>query len=337
MKQKTARAPALRWGFVGTGMIAHAMAQAIALTPMAKLTASSSRNMSSAREFADRYGATAAFDDWQKLCESDDVDAVYVATPTSVREEISIHAAHAGKHVLAEKPFASADSVKRITTACKENDVAFMDGTHFVHHPRTHTLKREALNTTGRPWSIASAFQFNLPDRGNIRYNPALEPMGAIGDAGWYNMRAAVEYLAPEAEIVSVFCVLRRDPATGAAVGGSGVIQLDDESTTTWNCGFDSGADVTDLLITGPTGIISVDNFLGQDADHSASYIYRSGGGPDARSETRRIESTQPGAALMFEEVAAIAADATRRNDYTVATLRTQQLLDACWKSAIAE
>ena len=335
MRDKTAKAHALRWGFVGTGMIAHAMAQAIALTPMARLTASSSRKMSSAREFADSYGATAAFDDWQKLCDSDDVDAIYVATPTSVREDISVYAARAGKHVLAEKPFASADSVKRIVAACQENDVAFMDGTHFVHHPRTHTLKREALNTTGRPWSIASAFQFNLPDRGNIRYNPALEPMGAIGDAGWYNMRAAVEYLAPDAEVSSVSCVLRRDQATGAAISGSGVIQLDDDSTSTWNCGFDSGADVTDLIITGPTGVINVDNFLGQDADHSASYLYRSGGGAGATSETRRIESRQPGAALMFEEFAAIAADATRRDEYAAATLRTQQLLDACWESAI--
>jgi len=328
-------APVLRWGFVGTGMIANSMARIVASTPLAKLVASSSRRISSARSFAERYGADLAFDDWRKLCESKEVDAIYVATPTSVREEISVYAARSGKHVLAEKPFASADSVRRIVAACKENDVAFMDGTHFVHHPRTHAIRREMASNTGRPWSVASAFQFNLSDRGNIRYNPELEPMGAIGDAGWYNMRAAVEYLAPGLTALSASCMLRRDPETGAAIGGSGLVVFDDDSTTTWNCGFDSGGVVMDLRITGAAGVINIDDFLSQSPDHSASYLYRRGGwGPDAIRETRTVESSQPGSALMFENFAAIAADAERRDHYAAATLRTQQLLDACWEEA---
>ena len=329
--------PALRWGFVGTGMIANSMAGIVASTPAAELVASSSRRISSAREFAARYDAALAFDDWRRLCESDEVDAIYVATPTSVREEISVYAARSGKHVLAEKPFASADSVRRIVEACTDNNVAFMDGTHFVHHPRTHAIQGKAPELTGRPWSVASAFQFNLSDRGNIRYNPELEPMGAIGDAGWYNMRAAVEYLAPGVTATSISAELRRDPETGAAIGGSGIIRFDDDATSTWNCGFDSGAVVMDLRITGPAGVISIDDFLSQAPDHSASYLYRRGGwGPDAVKETRRIESPHPGAALMFEGFAAIAADAGLREHYATATLRTQQLLDACWASAVA-
>jgi predicted dehydrogenase len=330
--------PALRWGFVGTGGIANLIARHIATTPLARLTASSSRTMSSAREFADRHGAALAFDNWKALCDSDQVDAVYVATPTSVREEISTYAARAGKHVLAEKPFASAKSVRRIVAACRDNDVAFMDGTHFVHHPRTRMLKREALMNTGKPSSLDSAFQFALPDRGNIRYRPELEPMGAIGDAGWYNMRAAVEYLRPEATARSVNAVVRRDGTSGAIVAGAGVIQFDDGSTTTWNCGFDTGASVMTLRVTGPDGVISLDNFLHEDADHSASYHYRKEGSePDAGQELRRIESHQSSVAAMFETFAAIAADASLRNDYATATLRTQTLLDACWESSELE
>ena len=325
--------PALRWGIVGTGGIANLIARHIATTPLAGLSASSSRTMSSAREFANRHGAEFAFNDWKALCESDEVDAVYVATPTSVREEISIYAARAGKHVLAEKPFASAESVQRIVAACRDNDVAFMDGTHFVHHPRTHTLKREALINTGKPLSLDSAFQFALPDRGNIRYNPELEPMGAIGDAGWYNMRAAVEYLAPGATVRSVNAVLRRDDASGAAIAGAGVIQFNDGTTTTWNCGFDSGASVMELRVTGTNGVVSIENFLHEDADHSGSYYYRKAE-PEAVNEVRRIESHLSSVASMFERFAAIAADATLRDYYATATLRTQALLDACWESA---
>ena len=64
------------------------MAKHIATTPLAMLTAVSSRRMTTAREFADLHGIALAFDDWQDLCAADGVDAIYVATPTSVREEI---------------------------------------------------------------------------------------------------------------------------------------------------------------------------------------------------------------------------------------------------------
>ena len=335
MRKKATKAPVLRWGFVGTGGIANAMAGIVATVPLAELRAVSSRRTMSANEFADRYDVALRFDDWRAMLDSDDIDAVYVATPTSVREEISIAAADAGKHVLAEKPFASAASVKRIIEACRKNDVAFMDGTHFVHHPRHHSIKNGMAELVGNPWSVASAFQFDLQNRGDIRYNMELEPMGAIGDAGWYNMRAALEYLSKDAAPVFVEAVLRRDEEKGAVVSGSGVIQFTDGSTTTWNCGFDSGALVMDLCITGLDGVINIDNFLGQDEDGSATYLYKQGSwGPDVVREVRRVDSVLPGAALMFENFALIAANAELREDFAWATLHTQKLLDACWESA---
>ena len=188
----------------------------------------------------------------------------------------------------------------------------------------------------GKPWSVDSAFQFNLADRSNIRYNPALEPMGAIGDAGWYNMRAAVEYLSPDAELQTTSAFLRRDEQTGAAIGGSGVLAFADGSASTWNCGFDSGAVIMDLRISGTIGSINIDDFLGQDPDNSAQYLYRKGGwGPGAVRESVRIESSLSGAALMFEDFAAAVADATSREQWTRATERTQALLDAVWQSAL--
>ena len=98
-----------------------------------------------------------------------------------------------------------------------------MDGTHFVHHPRTTSIQSRMTDQIGTPWSVDSAFQFSLPDRSNIRYDPNLEPMGAIGDAGWYNMRAAVEYLSPDVVLDTVSSHLRRDPETGAAISGTSI------------------------------------------------------------------------------------------------------------------
>lgn len=326
----------VRWGFIGTGEIANSMAHTVTLTPRAKLVAVSSRRLESAKSFAKKHGANLAFDAWAEMLTSDEIDAIYVATPTSVREEISVAAAQAGKHVLAEKPFASLLSMRNIIAACRDNNVGFMDGTHFVHHPRTHQIRKQKADAIGWAWSVASAFQFNLADKGNIRYNPEFEPMGAVGDAGWYNMRAAVEYLAPDARLQSADAHLRRDNETGAVVSGSGVLRFTDGSTSTWNCGFDSGAVVMDLRISGTRGCLSLDDFLGESSDGSADYLHRvDGWGPDSRSSIVEVDSSLPGSALMFENFAAIVAEPSLREQWANASIRTQTLLDAVWRSAI--
>lgn len=326
----------LRWGFVGTGGIANSMARVLARFPVAKLAAVSSRRQSSADEFAGRYDAERAFDSWQDMVQWDGIDAVYVATPTSVREEIAVAAARAGKHVLAEKPFASLPSVQRIAAACREHGVALLDGTHFNHHPRTQAVIDRIHAGPDRPWSVASAFQFNLPDKSNIRFNPELEPMGALGDAGWYNMRAAATYLNPEAKLTNAQAYLRRDGETSAVAAASGVLTFDDGSTSTWNCGFDSGAVVMDLRITSAAGVLRIDNFLGQNPDASADYRWQSGGwGPNAVDDTVSIESEYPGPALMFRKVGLLATDAAAREASIDLSERTQALLDASWRAGL--
>lgn len=329
------KAPArqLRWGIVGTGGIANSMASMIQLADHAEIGAVSSRKMDSAQEFAARHQAPMAFDSWKQMCQSNGVDAIYVATPTSVREEICIEAANQGKHVLGEKPFASLESVKRITAACRSNGVGFMDGTHFVHHPRTAHINRVTQEKVGWPWSIASAFQFSLTDKGNIRYNTNLEPYGAIGDAGWYNMKVAVEFSTPGIEIKTVEAFLRRDKDTGAAVSGSGVIVFDDGSTTTWNCGFDSGAGIMDLRISGANGVIKLDDFLSvRPSDQPADYEYR-----QAWDDTERVEVASPkrGAALMFEDFANMIGNPELIEASIRSTEKTQRWLDAIWESAL--
>jgi predicted dehydrogenase len=329
--EKSART--LRWGVVGTGGIANSMAPMIKRADHAGLSAVSSRKMASAESFASKHNVPKTFDSWAEMCQWDGVDAIYVATPTSVREEICIAAANHGKHVLGEKPFANLDSVKRIAAACRSNGVGFMDGTHFVHHPRTRHIKAVTREKLGWPWSIDSAFQFSLMDKKNIRYNTTLEPYGAIGDAGWYNMKAAVEFSTPGIEIETVEAFIRRDEETGAAISGSGVIVFNDGSTTTWNCGFESGAGIMDLRISGDKGVIKLDDFLGaRPADQVADYEYHQGW---RGTEIVEVASTKRGAALMFEDFAIMVENPDLLEASIRSTEKTQQWLDAIWNSAI--
>jgi len=326
----------LRWGIVGTGGIANYMAPMMRLAARAELAAVASRKIETAQQFATRHGIPRAFGSWSQMLASNSVDAVYVATPTSVREEVCLMAAANGKHVLGEKPFANLPSLRRITSACRKKGVGFMDGTHFVHHPRTSRIKTTMREQIGWPWSIDSAFQFSSPGADNIRMDPDLEPYGAIGDAGWYNMRAAVEYTAPGVKIVGVDAYVRRDKKSKAVITGSGVIAFNDGSTTTWNCGFDAGALNMDLRMSGAGGQFSLHDFVQSEGDGFAAYDYRKGEfGDSGTLERIKVPSAKPAAALMFENFAAMVGKPDRFEASVAASERTQEWLDASWTRAI--
>jgi predicted dehydrogenase len=328
----------LRWGVVGTGGIANGMARMIQQAAGAELAAVASRKMETAKEFATKHGIPGVYDSWSKMIASKAIDAVYVATPTSAREEISLFAASRGKHVLGEKPFANLPSLKRITAACRANGVGFMDGTHFVHHPRTAQIKATMREKLGWPWSVDSAFQFNLTNADNIRLNPELEPYGAIGDAAWYNMRAAVEYTAPGVKLVTANAYARRDKQNNAVIGGSGIIAFDDGSTTTWTCGFDAGAACMDLRIAGTGGQFSLRDFVITDGTKPAEYEYRKGGfGAGGTTERLSVAAEKPAAVLMFENFGKMVGNPQLFEASVLASERTQEWLDAVWNAAVQE
>ena len=74
----------------------------------------------------------------------------------------------------------------------------FMDGVMFMHSPRLPRLKEELSSPGfGELRRVVSDFSFGGDDNfhgtgsgvGNIRTDAALEPLGALGDLGWYNTR----------------------------------------------------------------------------------------------------------------------------------------------------
>ncbi len=330
----TPQSPALRWGFVGTGKIAGWMAAVLRDMPGAQLAAVASRSAVSAQAFASRHSAERGFAFWAEMLAWDGIDAVYVATPTARREEICIAAAQAGKHVLGEKPFTSLPSLKRITAACREHGVAFMDATHFVHHPRTAAILERRDELVGRPSALDSSFLVPLGDRSDIRYDRSLEPLGALGDLGWYTLRATLEYLSPLAALRSINARLRRDRHSGAIIGGAGSLVFEDGRVSTWRCGFDAETPIIKLRLSGPLGQIAMDNFVGDEADGSASYRPARASGTAAAPSLIRVGSHYPSPALMFQDFAVAARDPMLRDRWIEASERTQGLLDAVQDAA---
>jgi predicted dehydrogenase len=333
----------LRVGVVGTGLIAGLTTAAMAASAGCRPVAVSSRRRPSALAFAAQHGLEAAYDDWQALVAASDIDAIYVATPTAAREPIALAAARQGKHVLAEKPFASAESLRAITQACRDRGTAFLDGTHFVHHPRTALLKQSLAERIGRVQALRCGFFFPTGDRSNMRHDTAQEPTGAIGDMGWYAMRAIVEYAAPTARLLHSSGVMQRDAVSGAVVRGAGLMHFEDGVTVTWDVGYNADACTQDLQLLGERGVITLDDFV---LDWAQGYMvprpgfvvgFRQHSGianPDGHAWVP-VPSPQPANVCMAEHFAALARDpqGAAAQASIAASLRTQALLDAAWAS----
>jgi len=88
---------------IGTGMISHFHARAIAEVRGAKLVACYDRAPEAAKRFAKEVGCE-AYSDLDEMLASPEVDIVSVATPSGAHMEPAVAAARAGKHVIIEKP-----------------------------------------------------------------------------------------------------------------------------------------------------------------------------------------------------------------------------------------
>ncbi len=195
----------LRIGFLSTAGIGKKNWQAIFSSGNCVVSAVASRDAAKSSKFIDECSRGAAFEktpaalgSYEALLTSTDVDAVYIPLPTGLRKEWVLRAAAAGKHIICEKPCApNAAELDEMLTACKKNDVQFMDGVMFMHSPRLAKIRESLLDekNVGQIRRISSAFSFYAGEgffKDNIRVDAALEPAGCIGDLGWYCIRFAL-------------------------------------------------------------------------------------------------------------------------------------------------
>src|SRR5580698_3378649 len=109
----------LRWGILGTGLIARTFAGDLRLTASGIISAVGSRSQGSADQFADAFGIEGRHASYESLVADPSVDVVYVATPHPMHRDNAILALRAGKPVLVEKPFAmnAAEAIEIVEVA----------------------------------------------------------------------------------------------------------------------------------------------------------------------------------------------------------------------------
>ncbi|MNI25661.1 1,5-anhydro-D-fructose reductase [compost metagenome] len=142
----------IRFAVIGTNWITEQFIQAAQETEEFVLAAVYSRTEEKGREFADKWAIPHLYTDLERLAQSKEFDAVYIASPNSFHAQQAIVCLNHGKHVLCEKPIASNTSELRdMIAAAQQNKVLLM----------------EALKTTLMP--NFQAIQENVTKIGKVR------------------------------------------------------------------------------------------------------------------------------------------------------------------------
>ncbi|NLN74919.1 MAG: Gfo/Idh/MocA family oxidoreductase [Armatimonadetes bacterium] len=92
-------------GIIGSGGIANgAHLPALEKQPDVKVLAVCDINPEALKNSAERWNVPHQFEDYKKLLEMPEIDAVHICTPNDVHMDPTVDALKAGKHVLCEKP-----------------------------------------------------------------------------------------------------------------------------------------------------------------------------------------------------------------------------------------
>ncbi|MEH7386962.1 Gfo/Idh/MocA family oxidoreductase [Bacillus sp. JJ1521] len=139
----------IRFGVVGTNWITDAFLEAAIGIEDFSLTAVYSRTEERAKEFAEKYQAPYTFTSIEEMAQSNVIDAVYIASPTSFHASQAIILFNHGKHVLCEKPIASnTRELKEMIQAAKDNKVLLMEAMKSGFLPSYSSI-RENLHKIG--------------------------------------------------------------------------------------------------------------------------------------------------------------------------------------------
>lgn len=122
INEKDGKMRKVKFGIIGTGVIARFHAEALKMTDNAELYIVYDKIPELAAAFAKKYNCRMV-STYDELLASD-VEAVTIATPSGLHAEVAIPAARAGKHILCEKPLeVTVSKTNDLVRACESSNV----------------------------------------------------------------------------------------------------------------------------------------------------------------------------------------------------------------------
>jgi len=322
----------VRWGVIGSTGIAlkRTIPEGILPAKNAELAAVYSRNKKNNAAVAKKFGARAANSLDDLLC--DDVDAVYIATPNKVHSEEVRQCAAAGKHIFCEKPLGmNVAEAKQMLAICKKAKVnlgtAFMMRYHSQHQA---ALRLVHAGKIGQPVFARAQLAFWYPPiSGAWRQIPKLGGGGALIDLAGHCLDLLEMFFGP---VAAVSCMLNHtvhsykteDSGVVLAKFKNGALATVDTFFCVADCGSKNR-----LELYGTKGSILAENTLGQgNAGKMGAFLENK-----PKEEVIAPKSINTYRAEI-EEFSHAILEGRGTNESAQRGLRSQILLEACYKSA---
>ncbi|MEV7146646.1 Gfo/Idh/MocA family oxidoreductase [Streptomyces sp. NPDC093084] len=245
----------VRWGILATGGIAAAFAADLVDLPDAEIAAVASRSARSAEAFAERFGISRAYGDWESLARDEDIDVVYVATPHSAHRAAAGLCLEAGRNVLCEKAFTiDLREAGELVALAKEHDRFLMEAMWMYCNPLVRRLKALVEDgAIGEVRTVQADFGLEgpFPPAHRLR-DPALGG-GALLDLGVYPVSFA-HLLLGEPDGMSARAVLSDE---GVDLQTGALLSWESGALAMVHCSIVGGTGTT-ASVTGSRGRIDV-------------------------------------------------------------------------------
>jgi glucose-fructose oxidoreductase len=254
----------IRYAVVGLGDIAQeAVLPAFKNSKNAKLSALVSGDEEKLRVLGKKYGISNLFkyEQYEDCLNSGLIDAVFIALPNNMHKDYTVRAAHAGIHVLCEKPMAvSSSECMEMIQACETYQVKLMVA--YRLHFEQGNLSAIDLAQSKKELGELRMFQSihsQAVRHPNIRTSPVSEGGGPVFDMGIYDINAA-RYLFRD-EPVSVFAwaaSLNREEFKDSEEMMSIILKFPDERLSSILVSFGT-VDTDTFRLVGSRGELSLD------------------------------------------------------------------------------
>eukprot|EP00244_Chara_vulgaris_P000183 TRINITY_DN1028_c0_g1_i2.p1 TRINITY_DN1028_c0_g1~~TRINITY_DN1028_c0_g1_i2.p1 ORF type:complete len:390 (-),score=73.23 TRINITY_DN1028_c0_g1_i2:439-1566(-) len=313
----------IRFGILGCANISRKNIRALHLLKDAEAYAVASRSLAKAEAHAAATGMkpenSKCYGSYEELLDDPLVDVVYVPLPSGLHLEWVTKLAAKGKHVLLEKPVAmSIEDFDKMLEVCEQAGVQIMDGTMWMHNPRTSAMKSlmNEKKAIGKTISIYAAFSAPLMSadflKNNVRMHKDLDGLGALGDLLWYCVRAVLwtmDYELPK-EVRARPHTVFNDQGVIAQCGAD--LFWENGTVSFVECSFSAGLRQT-LEINGTTGLLTVMDFVLPSVENTAAFEIRRRSsnredyGHIVDIERYEVQSDLPQEALMVKQMAQLA------------------------------